>query len=306
MRTTSPAARGAHRAAAIAITVGLAATTLGTEAGGAPSDDSGATPQRATYQTVLGAYVPSLSKEYGFRSGRLRGGRLPNVSAAFPTAQVQVKDIDGSWRRDSVRFMDAAGTPGTTEAIAIVSANAGGVAWPNHVFVFDPLGRPALIWNSAVAGEAREGTSFGAMTRAGLQLKVSNIVQPDEASCCGTADALFLLAKGGGGRPVVRTVGSYTERPTAAAAWRAVYARDTKAMARLLTPAARRQAGSDPRIARLRGSTRLSTTLTCRVNAEGTASGQRACDAQRGAVRLVLTKTGFARWKVSGITGLRP
>ncbi len=264
MRTTSPASQGTSLALVLAFAlafaialaaavasasaVALTAATSGSAAGGPPRTGSIGTPDRATYQTVLGAYVPSLSKEYGFRAGRMRSGRLANVSTQFPTAQVRVKGIDGSWRRDSVRFVDVSGT-------------------------------------------ARS-----------LQLKVSNIVQPGEACCCGTADALFVLTKGKGARPVVRNVGYFTERATAAAAWRAIFTRNAKAMAGLLTPPAQRQATSDPRIAVLRRSTRLTTALTCRANAADPASGRRVCEAQRGAVRLVLNRTGFARWRVSGIT----
>lgn len=101
------------------------------------------------------------------------------------------------------------------EAVVIISADAGGVSWPNYVAVYDGNGTPLSTWDSGAAIQAgrngyadgaRERTSFGRSTRTSVDIRVDNIATGSQPVIGGTGTDVFRLSKGKNGKPVFRLI----------------------------------------------------------------------------------------------------
>lgn len=163
----------------------------------------------ATYATALNGIIPCpFSKDYPeIGCGRMRNGEVKPRKGASPGAHVNIKNIDGNWKKTSVRFVDVAGDR-HKEAVVLISSSAGGVAWPNDVLVYDGYGRLLNRWNSAEAtrSEPREMTAFLTTRRTSLDVIVRGVQRPGEAIIHGTARYTFRLSKGTTGRPVWKLI----------------------------------------------------------------------------------------------------
>ncbi|WP_313566797.1 hypothetical protein [Mobilicoccus sp.] len=168
----------------------------------------------ATLATALSGYIPcSIGASYHLGCGRMRNGRLTLNRDAPPHARIEIKDIDGPGRRTSVRLVDVAGDS-RKEAVVIISANAGGVGWPNVVTVYDGLGRLLTTWDSGTAvsagrknaGGAREATSFTRTRKNSVDLRVEGIASGNQCAACGTGVDVYRLSKSRNGKPAIRLI----------------------------------------------------------------------------------------------------
>lgn len=177
---------------------------------------SAATPRNATLATALSGTIRCPLNTYypELGCGRMRNGKLKLRPGNSPYAHIEIKDIDYGGRRSSVRLMDVAGTR-HKEAVVIISANAGGVSWPNYVAVYDGHGKLLTTWDSGAAmqagrrgevGGARETTAFSRTTKASVDLRVTGISTGSQAECCGTGVDVYRLSKGKNGKPAFRLI----------------------------------------------------------------------------------------------------
>lgn len=185
-------------AAITAALMSLAATPVAAQAAAKPA------PRDATYATVLSGRIPCPINPYypELGCGRMRQGKLTLKPGNSPYATVEIKNIDSNWKRTSVRFVDVAGTR-HKEAVVIISANAGGVGWPNYVLVYDGTGKLINIWDSGKATDSdpREGTSFSTARKNSVDVRVEGIQKRGEGACCGTGKNIYRLSKGTNGKP---------------------------------------------------------------------------------------------------------
>lgn len=174
----------------------------------APRDATLATALSGTIRCPLNRYYPELG------CGRMKNGKLRLRPGNSSHAHIEIKDIETRGRRTSVRLIDVAGTK-HKEAVVIISANAGGVSWPNYVAVYDGNGRLLTTWDTGDAiavgrkggaSGAREFTSFSRTTRTSVDLRVGNIATGRQAECCGTGTDVYRLSKGKNGKPVFRLI----------------------------------------------------------------------------------------------------
>lgn len=130
-------------------------------------------------------------------------GRLTLRPSEWAHARVQIKGIDdGTWKRDSVRFVDVAGDR-RKEAVVVISANAGGVGWPNYVLVYDGNGTLLNVWDSgkATKAEPRESTVLSKPVKNTLGVLVYGIQKKGQPACCGTGKNVYRLSKGANRKP---------------------------------------------------------------------------------------------------------
>ena len=196
----------------IAVAICSAATFagVGVADAAAPTAATAATAvsRDATFDSALRGQIPK-GLPYDLGHGRMVNGKLKVSKDAPPHSHVNIKHIDGAWKRKSVRFVDVAGNS-AKEAVVIISASAGGVGWPNYVAVYDKGGKLINWWDSGEAtakgrkghtGGARETTSFVTMTRKSVDVRVNNISVEGQGECCGTGRDTFRLSKGANGAP---------------------------------------------------------------------------------------------------------
>lgn len=226
MTTTTTRAKIAAALAAAMMTGGVAVATVPLEAQAAPATTSSvaaaattstvaAKPRNATLATALSGRIPcSIGSPYDLGCGRMKNGRLKLNRDVSPYAHIEIKDIDYGGRRSSVRFVDVAGGP-QKEAVVLISANAGGVSWPNFVTVYDGNGALLSTWSSAAAIQkgrkggasgARESTSFSRTRATSVDLRVTNIATGTQCVACGTGVDVYRLSKGKNGKPVFRLI----------------------------------------------------------------------------------------------------
>lgn len=172
---------------------------------GAPAANAAKTPapRDATYASVLSARIPCPLNAYypHLGCGRMKNGRLKLAPGNSPYAHIEVKDIDTTWKRTSVRFVDVAGSR-HKEAVVLISANDGGVSWPNYVIVYDGHGNVlSKLDVGEVSGDARERTTFSTSRANSVDVRTSNIPRGAQPSCCGTGTDLWRLSKGPKDKP---------------------------------------------------------------------------------------------------------
>ena len=195
MRTKSITAILAGTSAAL---LSLATSPVAAQAAPKPA------PRDATYATVLSGRIPCPLNSYypELGCGHMRGGKLTLRPGNSPYTHIQIKDLESTWKRTSVRFVDVAGTS-HKEAVVIISANAGGVSWPNYVMVYDGNGALLNVWDSGKATDSdpRESTSFSTTRKNSVDVRVDGIPKGAEPSCCGTGKNIYRLSKGTNGKP---------------------------------------------------------------------------------------------------------
>lgn len=192
-----------------------AAPAAATSAAAARASTVAAKPRNATLATALSGRIPcSIGSPYDLGCGRMKNGRLKLNRDVSPHAHIEIKDIDYGGRRSSVRFVDVAGGP-QKEAVVLISANAGGVSWPNFVTVYDGNGALLSTWDSAVAIQkgrkggasgARESASFSRTRSGSVDIRVSGIATGTQCEACGTGTDVYRLSKGKNGKPVFRLI----------------------------------------------------------------------------------------------------
>lgn len=210
-RATSGARRRATALLAAAVMGGGLATAV------APGDARAATAaasRDATIATALSGRIPcSIGAKYDLGCGRMKNGRLKLNRGTSPHAHIEIKNIARGGRRTSIRLVDVAGDA-RKEAVVIISANAGSVAWSNTVLVYDGHGRLLSTWSSRDAIQvgrkggawgAQEGTTFGRSRAYSVDLKVEGIATGDDGSWGNGVD-VYRLSKGKNGKPVFRLI----------------------------------------------------------------------------------------------------
>lgn len=194
---------------------GVALTAAPLTAQAAPARATAAKPKDATLSTALSGSIPcSIGADFDLGCGRMRKGKLTLNKNTSPNAHIEIKDIDYGGHKSSVRLIDVAGTK-HKEAVVLISANAGGVSWPNFVIVYDGNGKRLATWNAADAISAgRKGGAWGARetatfsrTRANsVDIRVDGIATGNQCEACGTHTDVYRLTKGKNGKPAFRLI----------------------------------------------------------------------------------------------------
>lgn len=277
--------------------VSPAPATAATSPSAVPAEPSGVPqPRTINPDQLLSAPVPSLC---GHPAGRLVQGKLPGIAAG--QGQVEITGVEkGDWPTRSVRTFDAGGR---TYALVVFTCNAGGVAWPARVVVYDDAIAVVKAFDLAsVIGEGRQSVEALENTPQGVVLRVVGSFQEGDPGCCGSKDARVQVSVTDGVATAAVTA-TYTEKATAVAVLKAVKTKDAATVKRLTSGQARTWASEGD--AFLDGKARV---IRCtRPNwPDLPPSVSRMCVYGTEGVYVMgligLERTGFAEWRATYLT----